>query len=110
MEKLSPMSFGIAGNGTVYRNLPVARLVEKALERGEGVLAENGALAVARCLEKLFPFLHRNLTGRDRCIDTECKLRDLIVRESVSVLARRVNDQSLALCGNHLIEDRKCSC
>ena len=46
MEKLSPMSFGIAGNGTVYRNLPVARLVEKALERGEGVLAENGALAV----------------------------------------------------------------
>ena len=46
MEKLSPMSFGIAGNGKVYRNLPVARLVEKALERGEGVLAENGALAV----------------------------------------------------------------
>lgn len=32
--------------GTVYRNLPVAKLVEHALARGEGVLAENGALCI----------------------------------------------------------------
>ncbi|MDK2820830.1 MAG: phosphoenolpyruvate carboxykinase [Clostridia bacterium] len=37
---------GIINTGTIYHNLPVARLVEIALERGEGVLAENGALRV----------------------------------------------------------------
>jgi phosphoenolpyruvate carboxykinase (ATP) len=34
------------GSATVHRNLPAARLVELALERGEGRLAANGALVV----------------------------------------------------------------
>ena len=33
------------GTATVHANLPVARLVELALARGEGILASNGALA-----------------------------------------------------------------
>lgn len=37
---------GLINPGNIYRNLPVARLVEMALARGEGVLAPNGALSV----------------------------------------------------------------
>ncbi|AOQ24854.1 Phosphoenolpyruvate carboxykinase [Moorella thermoacetica] len=37
---------GLINPGNIYRNLPVARLVEMALARGEGVLASNGALSV----------------------------------------------------------------
>ncbi|MSR18587.1 MAG: phosphoenolpyruvate carboxykinase (ATP) [Phycisphaerales bacterium] len=33
------------GKVTVHRNLPVAQLIELAIQRGEGVLAANGALA-----------------------------------------------------------------
>ncbi|PTX60245.1 phosphoenolpyruvate carboxykinase (ATP) [Melghirimyces profundicolus] len=36
-------SLDLVLEGTVYRNLSTARLVEKALERGEGHLASNGA-------------------------------------------------------------------
>lgn len=36
----------VFGSATVHRNLPAARLVELALERGEGQLAANGALVV----------------------------------------------------------------
>ncbi len=46
METISPIELGIAGNGPVYRNLPVPQLVEKALERGEGRLTDTGALAI----------------------------------------------------------------
>ena len=41
LEKL-----GLINTGNIYRNLPVARLVEIALARGEGILAPNGALSV----------------------------------------------------------------
>jgi phosphoenolpyruvate carboxykinase (ATP) len=37
---------GMTNLGNVYRNLPVAELVEHAVARGEGVLAANGALCV----------------------------------------------------------------
>jgi len=35
------------GTASMHANLPVPRLVELALARGEGVLASNGALACA---------------------------------------------------------------
>jgi phosphoenolpyruvate carboxykinase (ATP) len=37
---------GLVNVGPVHANLPAAKLVERALQRGEGVLASNGALAV----------------------------------------------------------------
>lgn len=37
---------GMRHLGQVFRNLPVSMLVEQAIARGEGVLAENGALCV----------------------------------------------------------------
>ncbi|MBS6474485.1 MAG: phosphoenolpyruvate carboxykinase (ATP) [Clostridiales bacterium] len=37
---------GIINSKAVYRNLPAAQLVEKALERGEGTLSNTGALVV----------------------------------------------------------------
>ena len=46
MQMIQPIELGIAGNGTVYRNLPVPQLVERALARGEGTLTETGALSV----------------------------------------------------------------
>ena len=37
---------GLSRSGRIYYNVPVPRLVEMAVERGEGVLATNGALCV----------------------------------------------------------------
>lgn len=39
-------ALGMRNLGQVYRNLPVPKLIEHALRRGEGVLASNGALCV----------------------------------------------------------------
>jgi phosphoenolpyruvate carboxykinase (ATP) len=36
----------VFGSATVHRNLPAPRLVELAIQRGEGRLAANGALVV----------------------------------------------------------------
>ena len=46
METFLPTDLGIAGNGRVFRNLPIPQLVEKALERGEGKLTDTGALSI----------------------------------------------------------------
>ena len=46
MKELTSAELGIVGNTDVYRNLAPAALVEIALERGEGVLSETGALSV----------------------------------------------------------------
>ena len=46
MKDFTSADFGIIGNGTVYRNLAIPALVEKALARKEGVLSSTGALAV----------------------------------------------------------------
>lgn len=39
-------SLGMKNLGMVYHNLPVPQLIEKAVARGEGILADNGALCV----------------------------------------------------------------
>ncbi len=46
MKKIDLEKYGIINAKEVYRNLPVARLTEKAVQREEGMLAENGALCV----------------------------------------------------------------
>ena len=46
MKTVNAIDLGIAGNGKVYRNMPVPELVKKALERGEGTLSSTGALSV----------------------------------------------------------------
>lgn len=46
MKELLLSDLGIAGDGTLYRNLPPSALVQKAIERGEGELSDTGALAV----------------------------------------------------------------
>lgn len=46
MQTLIPLDLGIGGSGKVHRNMPVPQLVQKALERGEGVLTDTGALSV----------------------------------------------------------------
>ncbi len=39
-------SLGIKNVGQIYHNLPVPELIEHALRRGEGIMADNGALVV----------------------------------------------------------------
>ena len=39
-------ALGIGGDREVHRNLPPAELIARALARGEGILAANGALVV----------------------------------------------------------------
>ena len=46
MNEVNLAKWGIINPTKVYHNLAVARLTEKALERGEGVLSETGALTV----------------------------------------------------------------
>src|ERR687889_1219284 len=44
VRKMTLERLGLARYGAVHENLPPARLVEAAIRRREGVLAENGAL------------------------------------------------------------------
>ena len=46
METFGIEELGIAQPKAVYRNLGIAQLVERTLERGEGQLSESGALVV----------------------------------------------------------------
>ena len=46
MENIQVIDLGIGGGGIAHRNLDVPHLVMKALERGEGVLSDTGALSV----------------------------------------------------------------
>lgn len=46
MQTLIPLDFGIGGSGKINHNMPVPQLVQNALERGEGVLTDTGALSV----------------------------------------------------------------
>lgn len=46
MKTLNAIDLGIAGNGTVYRNLTAPQLVETAIRNKEGVLSSTGALVV----------------------------------------------------------------
>ncbi|MBR0302525.1 MAG: phosphoenolpyruvate carboxykinase (ATP), partial [Clostridia bacterium] len=46
MKELKPFDVGVAGEGLVFRNMPVALLTEDALARGEGRLSDTGALVV----------------------------------------------------------------
>ncbi|MEW6636490.1 MAG: phosphoenolpyruvate carboxykinase (ATP) [Actinomycetota bacterium] len=45
-RKMSLERFGVENLGAVHENLPPARLVEAAVRRREGMIAENGALVV----------------------------------------------------------------
>ena len=44
VRKLTLERLGLARYGAVHENLPPARLIEAAVRRREGMLAENGAL------------------------------------------------------------------
>ncbi len=79
---------GFKNIGRVYRNLSVPQLVEFALERGEGVLAENGALVVET----------GKYTGRspkDRFIVDEPSSRDQIDWNHLNVPISEENFQRL---------------
>ena len=81
MEPLCGMDLGIAGEGRVYRNLPIPRLVEKALARGEGCLSDTGALAVRT----------GKYTGRspkDKFIVDSPRVHDEIAWDEVNVPSR----------------------
>src|SRR5262249_11400408 len=45
-SRMDLRAHGLLNPGPVHVNLPAAKLVEIALQRGEGVLASNGALVV----------------------------------------------------------------
>ncbi len=45
MPTVSPAALDF-GQAAMHRNLPTAALIEMAIQRGEGVLAANGALNV----------------------------------------------------------------